>query len=569
MAGTTTVRELLIKIGIDAKDVKTGLDTISSSVDSAKGHFQSLVTAAAAVTAALAAVAAATIYQASATSETSTEIVRQATALGMTTDAYQQLSYAFQKFGLDSASIADSFTQLAGQVQSANGGSTQLVDTFGQLGVSAEELKTLSPDQLFSQLADGFQNTTDAATRLQLANQLLGGGMAAKLLPLLQDGSEGLAALGLQASDLGLVMSGDALDASVELGQSIATLTAQGESLMNKIGLAVTPAVERLVESMSKWLDENQDVIDQDIAAYADIIGVAFGLIADGIDAINSTVGAGGMAALAALVAAMGALGGVAFVAFQFAAMAASIFSAVSAAAALVGGFTPLGWIVIAIAAGVAQVVAALLYFAGVVTTVVLVVQDFWSYLNGGDSVFGRLIARFHESKGALGGLSRVMEAFGNVAEAVLGRLGSMWDGFVAGIDAAWLAVQPFVAWIQSVMQPVVDAISEKIGGLLDMAAGFLNGVAGVIAPEGATSQAGTGTYGGSPAAVASTAQAANYAPVAKTSGAASQKSIQVAGSNISISGVGMTMEQVTTLLKTWDEQHQRATADALAGGEM
>ena len=91
MAGdSTTIRELLVRFGLDVDDDK--LDAFDKGLESAKGHAADLVGFLAKVATAAAAVAGAALYQANATAQSALAIERQAAALGLTTDAYQELT---------------------------------------------------------------------------------------------------------------------------------------------------------------------------------------------------------------------------------------------------------------------------------------------------------------------------------------------------------------------------------------------------------------------------------------------------------------------------------------------
>ena len=572
----TTIRELFVKFGVDASQVDQGLERVDKAIDSAKSRLTELVTVAAAATTALVALGGAALYQASETAKDAIAIRRQAEALGLSTDAYQKLVYAIERYGGQQQDVGDAMTQLAGQQQAAVRGSTDMAKSFEQLGISAERLAELSPEELFLAVADGLGKTSDEATRLQLSNQVLGGGLSQKLLPLLAQGKEALGALGGEAERLGVVMSEDALEASSQLGDKLAELTVTGEALRQKIGIALTPAVNELADRLLKWVDANQEVIDSKIDEYAKAIGDAFVAVSDAIGAANEVVGgAEGWTKLAEVMAGLAAVGGVAYVAIQFGLLIAALVSAFTTVAGLVGGGVILVAVLAAVGTVVAYLAAVFAVWSTAIAAVTLVIEDFWTYMEGGDSVFGRLIDKWREAPGLLGAISRALSAFGDLVGAVFGLAGIFLDSFMDGIqpavDAVWslgVALTDGVGWALDKLAPVLDFVTGKMQALTGMlqsegakqvAAGAGTGVSALAAGAGSSTFAGgRGRSGAEFAASGSSGKAG-----------AGAKSVQVGGNTISISGVGMTMEQVTEMIRQSEEQKQRATADALAGAEL
>ena len=78
-----------------------------------------------------------------------------------------------------------------------------------RLPKSASDLVGKTPEEQFLLLANALVAVTDASTRAALAQDIFGRA-GTNLLPLLQKGEEGMAALRQQARDLGIVMSADA-----------------------------------------------------------------------------------------------------------------------------------------------------------------------------------------------------------------------------------------------------------------------------------------------------------------------------------------------------------------------
>ena len=192
MAGSTTIRELLVKLGIDAEKGEAGLKSFDEGLDKVKEGMTNLVGYAVKASAAITALGAASLFTAVKTGEHAEQIREQAAALGVTTDAYQELSFIASKYGIDSEKITVILSKLAVDQKAIAEGNKDTTATYAQLGLSVDEVRNAKPAELFAMMADGFGTVTDASTRLAIGSELFGDRIASKLLPLLATGSAGL-----------------------------------------------------------------------------------------------------------------------------------------------------------------------------------------------------------------------------------------------------------------------------------------------------------------------------------------------------------------------------------------
>jgi hypothetical protein len=109
----------------------------------------------------------------------------------------------------------------------------------------------------------------------------------------------------------------------------------------------------------------------------------------------------------------------------------------------------------------------------GAVAIAALVVQDLWTYFNGGDSVVGRLIERFPALKGVIAALKPVIDAVGAALPVI-------WDAIVIGWKAAVNGIAKGIEWTvdgflwisgvaTSVFEGVFAFIKKALDGLKDV----------------------------------------------------------------------------------------------------
>jgi hypothetical protein len=207
---------------------------------------------------------------------------------------------------------------------------------FRQLGLSMDDLRNMSTEEVFYNIADQIRATTDQTRRMHLVNRVFGGG-ARDLLPILQGGAQ---ALREQNRQLKEAQPGfrEYIRNSLLIGQAQArmgqAMDGAGQILMNMLAPAVIWTTNKLVE-LVKWFNNSTQA--QDIVR-AGLIGIA---------------------------AALGA-----------------VTLALVAASASVGLFFTFVVPIIPILAAVAMAIGVVIY----------AVQDFYTFLQGGDSIFGRFI---------------------------------------------------------------------------------------------------------------------------------------------------------------------------------
>ena len=104
---------------------------------------------------------------------------------------------------------------LSRNASAAAGGSKEAAEGFQRLGVKLKDAdgKLRSPAELIYDVADGLQRLPDGTEKAALAMKLFGRG-GAELVPVLNGGRGGLRALGVEARELGVVLSKDAIAAA-------------------------------------------------------------------------------------------------------------------------------------------------------------------------------------------------------------------------------------------------------------------------------------------------------------------------------------------------------------------
>ena len=177
------------------------------------------------------------------TAEAGDNIDKMSQKIGMSAEAYQKWDFILEQNGANIESLKAPMKTLATQAQKNSA-------AFQKLGISQEEVASLSQEDLFAKTIEGLQNMGEGTERTALASQLLGKG-ATELGPLLNASAEETAALAEQAEKYGFIMSDAEVKASAAFDDSLNVLSKTMEGLKNRMMAEFLPALEPLHSSSS------------------------------------------------------------------------------------------------------------------------------------------------------------------------------------------------------------------------------------------------------------------------------------------------------------------------------
>ena len=130
-------------------------------------------------------------------------IAKESAKMHISTESYQELQFILSHFGSDISVVKNAMKTLTSQAESG-------AEAFAQLGISEEEVASLSQEDLFYRVVESLQGVTDESERTILAQSLLGKS-SIDMTNLFNATAEETEALRQQVHDLGGVMSDDAV----------------------------------------------------------------------------------------------------------------------------------------------------------------------------------------------------------------------------------------------------------------------------------------------------------------------------------------------------------------------
>jgi hypothetical protein len=312
----------------------------------------------------------------------SRDILKMAQSSGLTTDQFQELSYAAEQQGVSMDDLRQSFASLIANARDAADGGENYVKAFQRAGVTVKDAggKMRPMNDLLFDLSDAFAKMPDGVDKAALAIKLLGEDDGPRLLPFLSQGSKKLRELGLEAHNVGAVLGKETLDATVAAAAAWASLKSSATGLLAEGFGPLMPAIKEGIVELRSWIKANRRDIVAAFGLALKIVGAAFKVIltilkplvtvlavlARYFNLIAITLGG---ALLAALIA-----DGIAFGALGLAAYQTGIAMVVAAAKSAAAWF---------------MAAAPFMLILSIIGLIVLLAEDIWVGMNGGKSVFG------------------------------------------------------------------------------------------------------------------------------------------------------------------------------------
>lgn len=245
MAASAVIGALRVNLGLNSAGFRSGLDQsqgrLSRFGSFAKGVFVAFGAAAIGAAAAMGAVVKSAI-------NTADEISKMSQRVGVSVESLSRLAYAGSLADVSLDTLGTSFTRLAkNMTEIAMGKGAIAKAALDALGVSAFNLdgSLRAPDAVLASIADRFATMEDGAAKTALAVQLFGRA-GAEMIPMLNGGSAGLAAMAAEADRLGITLDTKSARAAEQFNDQITRFQAIFQGIANKIMVALLPALNKL-----------------------------------------------------------------------------------------------------------------------------------------------------------------------------------------------------------------------------------------------------------------------------------------------------------------------------------
>jgi hypothetical protein len=444
----------LLKIKVDDasfKKIDSALGTVADGLKWVAG-------VAVAGTAALGALVAHTADQAA-------EFMKLSQVMGVSVEQAQEWAFAMGQAGLSADDFMQLAAELAENVGEAAGGTGEAAEAFKSMGIKTKDakgkIKEVGP--LLEEIADKFAAMPDGQKKTAAAMGLFGE-EGLKLLPILNQGSAAIGELRASAADLGIVLEEEHIRQGIDAKRVWQQFISVMESVAQAIAGPVIGNLLELSDAFFEWWSINQNLVKQRLSqTFAVLTAVlrvlwkvvvavvrAFSFLLDNYAAIARVAG--------------GILLALFVMQLKWHLILLASWIRLGAAAALAGLRTMLAWIAAA---------APMIAMAALIVLLVLLFEDLYVWMTGGDSLIGSLWEKYkgfvQEWIQPKEGDGWLLKAFKLLLDLVL-NFGDHWDRMISTIRNAWSAA---VVWMKQTFWSMINEVIKGLNYALDFIPGF------------------------------------------------------------------------------------------------
>ena len=164
---------------------------------------------------------------------------------GVSVEALSGLKFAAEQSGASIETLEMGIRNMQRVLLDVQQGSSTAATTLSMLGLSIDNLQTMSPEQQFLQMAQAIAGVKDPSRQAALAMELFGRS-GTQLLPMLQQGEAGIEALIAEARRLGIVMSEEDAKAAADFTDAMNRLSSVFKGIATQVASVITPVLTKL-----------------------------------------------------------------------------------------------------------------------------------------------------------------------------------------------------------------------------------------------------------------------------------------------------------------------------------
>lgn len=249
------VFDLVAKITLDSKDFTAGLDSAEGAASKFGGAastiFKGVGVAMAGLVTGAVAIGTALVKGAGEVAEYGDKIDKMSQKMGISAEAYQEWDAILQHSGSSIDSMQRGMMTLAQQAEKDS-------EAFQQLGISQEQVASMSQEELFAEVVKGLQGMEEGSERAVLAQKLLGGA-AKELGPLLNTTAEETEAMRQRVHELGGVMSDEAVKNAAAYQDALQDMQTAFQGLSRGLLSEFMPSITSVMGGLTEIFSGNSD----------------------------------------------------------------------------------------------------------------------------------------------------------------------------------------------------------------------------------------------------------------------------------------------------------------------
>lgn len=216
------------------------------------------------------------------------EVDKMSQKIGLSKEGYQEWSYVMGQNGMDISSLQMGMKTLVTQMDGVISGSATSIEMFDKLGLSVTDANGALKDQetMMNEVMIALADMPNGTEKARLANELFGRS-GAELMPMLNQGSEAMVELTQRAHDLGLIMSDEAVNAGVVLGDTMDDVKQSLGMVATQLGVQLMPIVQQVLN----WVIKNMPIIKKTVSDTMNTVGTLIRAITPIVQEVFTMIG--------------------------------------------------------------------------------------------------------------------------------------------------------------------------------------------------------------------------------------------------------------------------------------
>ncbi|MEN1679881.1 MAG: hypothetical protein AAGJ46_09820 [Planctomycetota bacterium] len=186
-------------------------------------------------------------------------IAKTSERLSIATEKLSAYQLAAGETGVSNETLANGLEKMAIRISDAAQGSGEAVDALAALGLNAQALNKLSPDQQFESIAAAMTKVGQQSDRVRLVSEIFGRSNTG-LVNTLKLGAKGLREVESFASKAGHTVTEDMANAITQANDAFKRMVDLAGGLARQLAVRVAPMVEGVARRVTEFFTKNNRV---------------------------------------------------------------------------------------------------------------------------------------------------------------------------------------------------------------------------------------------------------------------------------------------------------------------
>jgi hypothetical protein len=213
-------------------------------------------------------------------------LAKTADKLGLATEKLAGLRFAAERFSGFSARQFDlALQRMTRRIAEAAVGTGEAQQALKDLGLDAQTLARLAPDEAFRRIADAIQNVEGQGQRLRIAFKLFDS-EGAGLVNTLNAGRDALDEMQARAEALGIALDREAAAKAEQANDAIAEMRASAAGMAQTLAIELAPSITGVSKALADWIADNKGFSDE-ISTGFKVLTQVIGVLADGVHGLR------------------------------------------------------------------------------------------------------------------------------------------------------------------------------------------------------------------------------------------------------------------------------------------